>query len=94
MCCTAAAHAFLLSDTPAVPPTGVLQIRLDTMLRLSAIKWLCFLFQETDHLMRAPGHRWAAGCSGHALRSRLLDVPSASLRAGRAPRRPLARQPS
>lgn len=34
-----------------------LQIRLDTLLRLHAIKWLCFFFLEADRLMRAPGHR-------------------------------------
>ncbi|PSC69024.1 putative leucine-rich repeat receptor kinase [Micractinium conductrix] len=53
-----------LPHSPAPLPTLIVtsflavldMIRLDTMLRLSAIKWLCFLFQETDHLMRAPGH--------------------------------------
>ena len=30
-------------------------LRLDTLLRLHAIKWLCFAFLEADHLARAPG---------------------------------------
>lgn len=38
----------------ARPPC--LQIRLETLLRLQAIKWLCFLFLEADYFMRAPGH--------------------------------------
>ena len=41
-------------------PLGLhLQIRLDTLMRLYAIKWLCFMFLETDHYLRAPGH----GCA-------------------------------
>ncbi|KAL4457441.1 hypothetical protein ABPG75_012306 [Micractinium tetrahymenae] len=62
----------LLSDpslphSPAPLPTLVVTsflavldtIRLDTLLRLHTIKWLCFLFLEADHLMRAPGHSWS-----------------------------------
>eukprot|EP00887_Chlorella_sp_A99_P002798 scaffold6.g2798.t1 len=32
------------------------QMRLDTLLRLHAIKWLCFLFLEADRCLRAPVH--------------------------------------
>ncbi|KAL4440994.1 hypothetical protein ABPG77_010425 [Micractinium sp. CCAP 211/92] len=62
----------LLSDpalphSPAPLPTlvvtsflGVLDmIRLDTLLRLHAIKWLCFLFLEADRLMRSPDYSWS-----------------------------------
>lgn len=31
-------------------------MRLDTLLRLHAIKWLCFLFLEADRCLRAPVH--------------------------------------
>jgi hypothetical protein len=46
----------LCSFVAALPCSALLQIRLDTLLRLHAIKWLCFAFLEADHHLRAPGH--------------------------------------
>lgn len=44
-----------LCPLPALP----LQIRLESLLRLHVVKWLCFLIVEADFCLRAPGHWWA-----------------------------------
>lgn len=48
-CC--APHRF-----PLAPPYPGPQIRLESLLRLHAVKWLCFFIVEADFWLRAPGH--------------------------------------
>ena len=68
---------------PLCPPlcsaSALLQIRLDTLLRLHAIKWLCFAFLEADHHLRAPGHGCVHACWG---RRRCLHCRIAAVLAG------------
>ena len=53
------------SPVPTLVATSLLAVldvvRLDTLLRLHAVKWLCFLLLEVDHFVRAPGHGWVGG---------------------------------